>query len=72
MASDVQDGGRKSREHNLEIGRDWAIILLTVFCNDFDQQHDRNNSYFAKITKNDGWIQDGGSKSIFFSTTLVK
>jgi hypothetical protein len=63
MASDVQDGGRKSREHNFEF---WQYFFIKFFAISlyFDQQRDPN-SYFAKIVKNGGSIQNGGSKSVF-------
>jgi hypothetical protein len=37
------------------------IFALSLY---FNQQHDPR-SYFAKLAKNGGPIQDGGSKSVF-------
>jgi hypothetical protein len=58
-----QVGCRKSRKHNFEI---WQYFCIQYFAMSlyFDPQHDPN-SYFAKIAKNGGSIQDGGSKSVF-------
>jgi hypothetical protein len=52
MASDVQDGGQKSREHNFEIKQYFCIqsSAMSLF---FDQQHDPN-SYFVNKAKNGG------------------
>jgi hypothetical protein len=62
MASNVQDGGRKSKEHNFEIWQHFCIQSFTLSLY-FDQQHDPN-SYFVK---NGGSIQDGGSNSDFLA-----
>jgi hypothetical protein len=65
MASDVQDGGRKSREHNFEILQHFCIqsFAMSLY---FDQQHDPN-TFLAKIAKNGGSIKDGGSKSFILA-----
>jgi hypothetical protein len=61
MAYDVQDGGQKSRQREI-----WQYFCIHPFAMSFyfHQQHD-SNSHFAKIAKNGGSIQDGGSKSVF-------
>jgi hypothetical protein len=63
MASDVHDGGRKSRVHNHEIWQHFCIqsFAMSLY---FDQQHD-SNSYFVKKAKSGGSIQDGESNQIF-------
>jgi hypothetical protein len=63
MASDFQDGGRKSKEHKFENWQHFCIqsFAMSLYC---DQQNDPN-SYFVKLAKNRGSIQNGGSKSDF-------
>jgi hypothetical protein len=44
MASDDQDGGRKSKEYNCRICQQFSVVAMSF---KFDQQHDQN-SYFVK------------------------
>jgi hypothetical protein len=51
MASDVQDGGRNSKEHDIKISNDFAFLAIL--------DHE-SRPYFVKLIKNDGSIQNGG------------
>jgi hypothetical protein len=66
MASDVQDGGQNSKEHNFGIFQYYCVLFLAMrlyFC----QQHESKEYYFVKLVKNGGSIQNGGSKSDFMA-----
>jgi hypothetical protein len=56
----IQDGGRKSKEHNFEIFQHFRVMSVTKSFY-FDQKHDPKSNFVKKV-KNGGSIQDGGSK----------
>jgi hypothetical protein len=58
MASDIQDGGRNSKEDDIKIFNDFTFLAI------FDHE---SRPHFAKLIKNDGSIQNGGSKSDFLA-----
>jgi hypothetical protein len=65
MASDVQYAGQNSKEYYLGIFKYFYVLLSTMplyFC----QQH-KPRAYFVKWVKNGGSIQNGRSKSDFFT-----
>jgi hypothetical protein len=63
MASNVLDSGRTLREHNFEFLEHFFIqsFAMSLY---FEQQRDPNSFLNSK---NSGWIQDGGLKSVFLA-----
>jgi hypothetical protein len=61
IASDIQDGSRKSKKHNIEIWQHFCIqpFAMSLY---FDQKH-YPKSCFGKLAENGESMQDGGSKS---------
>jgi hypothetical protein len=68
MVSDVQDGGRNSKEHKFGIFH-FSCVMVFVMRLYFCQQHEPRAN-FVKLVKICGSIRNGGSKSNFLALLL--